>query len=165
MPYPRAAAFLLFCLSWPLPAGAEGALAVSVSKNLGQENGAAFGSSTNWASPDLARRYALQNCIAAADTDELKQGCYVISDVNRGCIAFAAAPDGQYGFGWGIAANVQTAKYLAMEMCKSLAGPGGTCLDTTDGNLSNVCDRDDHGRQVKDGNATGGRVTVRRTKP
>lgn len=164
MHHPRAAAFLLFCLLWPLPAGAEGALAVGVSKNRGQDNGVVWGSSTNWASADLARRAALQNCIAAADTDDLKQSCYVISDVNRGCIGFASAPDGQFGFGWGIGSNVQTAKYLAMEMCKSIASPGSTCLDATDGNLFNVCDRDDHGRQIKDGNATSGKVMGRRTK-
>jgi hypothetical protein len=157
---------LLLCLSWPLPAGAEGALAVGVSKNRGQDNGVVWGSSTNWASPDLARRAALQNCIAAADTDDLKQSCYVISDVNRGCIGFAAAPDGQFGFGWGIGPNVQTAKFLAMEMCKSTAGPAGAgaCTDATDGNLFNVCDRDDHGRQIKDGNATSGKMTGRRAK-
>jgi hypothetical protein len=166
MRYARTIAlFLSLSTLWPISAGADGALAVGMSPNLG-ENGVVWGFSANWANADKARRAALQRCQEQAETDEMKQSCYVISDVYHGCIGSALAPDGHYGFGWGIAPNVQTAKYLAMEMCKSTAGvDAASCLDITDGNLFNVCDRSDNGRQLKDGNTVGGKALGRRTKP
>jgi hypothetical protein len=166
MPLTRAAALcLLLCLACPLSARADGALAVGISPNLG-ENGVSWGSATNWANLDQARRYALQSCQNSAQSDEIKASCFVLTDVYHECIAFAAEPDGHNGgFGWGIGPNIQTAKYLAMEMCKSTAGAGSTCIDTTDGNLFNVCDRSGNDRQIKDGNVTGGKASGRRIKP
>ena len=138
-----AACLLLATTFWPMPAAAEGALAVA---DMGDE-GFAIGFSTNWVNAAVAHREALRRCRSFAESDAVRSRCAVISDLHRQCVAVAKRGPSEFGFGWGIDADLENAKQKALEMCKSMPGEnsGDPCRVIIEKPFD-ACDQSDRGR-------------------
>ena len=124
----------------PLPAGAEGALAVSFPKKPGEWS---MGWAMNWVSPGAAHREALDSCRQHALTDDVRSRCTVISDIHRECVSTAA---GEIGFGWGIDQDLEAARQQALDMCKTISGADAEACEVAMERKSVACDSSDRGR-------------------
>src|ERR1700743_146381 len=110
----------------PQPAAADGALAVGVPADVAK-NGFAYAYSTGKADVIAARREALETC-KAPGSGKSQQGrdlCSVVGSFTGECVAVAMDPGaGTPGVGWAIGGTLKIAESMAIQRCKSTAGPG-----------------------------------------
>jgi hypothetical protein len=121
-----AAALLGVVLLQPHRAEAEGAIAVGEPKDVAKE-GYAYGFSTGKADMKTATAEALEAC-RKPDSSSSEPGrklCKVIGTFTNECVAVALDPGmGTPGVGWAIGGNLKIAESMAIQRCKSTAGPG-----------------------------------------
>ena len=110
----------------PQRAAADGALAVGVPKDVAKD-GFAYAYSTDKADTIAARREALETC-KAPGSGKSQQGrdlCSVVGSFTGECVAVAMDPGaGTPGVGWAIGGTLKIAESMAIQRCKSTAGPG-----------------------------------------
>jgi hypothetical protein len=104
------------------PAGADGALAVGSTANVGRD-GIAVGSAVNYESAEAARDAALAKCRTYKDAPRAAAQCRPIGTFKGECYAVAFDPkSGTPGAGWAIAATKELAEERALANCQTTAG-------------------------------------------
>src|ERR1700753_621352 len=120
------AALFAFVPLQPQRAAADGALAVGVPADVAKD-GFAYAYSTGKADVIAARREALETC-KAPGSGKSQQGrdlCSVVGSFTGECVAVAMDPGaGTPGVGWAIGGTLKIAESMAIQRCKSTAGPG-----------------------------------------
>jgi hypothetical protein len=125
----RALSFLvLFCgvIAGSDRSAAEGALAVGRPANVAKD-GFVYGYTTKKASPDEARKLALELCRKPGETKSSVAIplCKLVATFHDQCVAVAEDPQaGTPGVGWAIANNLRKAESEALAKCEATAGPG-----------------------------------------
>jgi hypothetical protein len=114
---------VLLLAALPLPAAADGAIAVGVPASV-VDNGYAYGRSTNSANSKIASDHALSNCASAKDATQIaRELCVVVMTFKNKCVALALDPKaGTPGAGWAIANTKSEAETQAMAQCLATAG-------------------------------------------
>jgi hypothetical protein len=106
-----------------------------------------IGWSANWVNFDVARRVALKQCRSFAESEEVRSRCAIITDIHRQCVAVAKRGPSEFGLGWGIDPNLESARQKALDMCQSVPGEnnGDPCIIVVE-DPNEACDRNDRGR-------------------
>ncbi len=121
----RAAAVLLVAaLLAPVPAAADGALAVGVPADV-VKDGFAYGRNINSPDPKAASDRALELCRTAKDsTDAARKLCTIVMAFHAQCVSVAMDPKaGTPGVGWAVAPTRDAADQQALSNCMATAGP------------------------------------------
>jgi hypothetical protein len=125
----QALSFLvLFCgvIAGSNRGAAEGALAVGQPANVAKD-GFVYGYTTKKASPDEARKLALELCRkpGPSKSSVAIPLCTLVAGFHDQCVAVAEDPQaGTPGVGWAIADNLRKAESEALAKCEATAGPG-----------------------------------------
>ncbi|MGO8916773.1 MAG: DUF4189 domain-containing protein [Stellaceae bacterium] len=126
LPGRRTAAVAALLAAWtlaPVPAAADGALAVGVPGDVSKE-GFAYGRNINSPDAATARDRALELCRNAEDTTDAARGlCTVVMSFQGQCVAVAMDPQaGTPGIGWAVAPTRPAAEQQALANCMATAG-------------------------------------------
>jgi len=107
----------------PSLATAEGALAVGIPADVSKQ-GSAYGVSYNQPTTEAAGAVAQQNCRTMQNSGDFARSlCKVINNFRNQCVAVSEDPQaGTPGYGWAIAADLQTAENQALGACRATAG-------------------------------------------
>jgi hypothetical protein len=109
-------------LAAPGRAAAEGAMAVGITGDVAKD-GYSIGMSVDHPTEDAARKGALEWCRTHGGSPQTEAKCEVIIVFHRQCAAEAQDPEpGTPGAGWAVAADVETAKTVALTNCRASAG-------------------------------------------
>ena len=108
---------------WPVLATADGALAVGIPADVSKQ-GSAYGISYNEPTTNAASSAAQQNCKTMQNSSDLARSiCKVINTFRNQCVAVSEDPQaGTPGYGWAIAADLQTAENQTLSKCRATAG-------------------------------------------
>jgi hypothetical protein len=107
----------------PLPAAADGAIAVAQPDDV-VKKGFAYGFATGYADVNHAEAEALSKC-RETTINAVRPLCAVAQDFKNQCVAVAMDPQaGTPGVGWGIGDDLHTAEATALAGCEQTAGPG-----------------------------------------
>lgn len=119
---------IISVISVPLPASADGVLAVGITKDVARD-GFVIGYSVNKETLAEARERAMNSCrnVRAENTEAAKKACAVVAEFKDKCVAIADDPKaGTTGFGWGVAPSRTEAISQAMDMCQKASSPDRT---------------------------------------
>jgi hypothetical protein len=110
--------------SWPVAAGAAGALAIGQPADVAGQ-GFAYGLTANLNAGQASEK-ALDQCRNAKGAKEpARAACRVVGMLNRQCAAVAMDPaSGTPGVGWAVANDKKTAETQALTQCRETAGAG-----------------------------------------
>jgi hypothetical protein len=105
----------------PMPAGADGALAIALPPDVVTQ-GFAYGYGTDYDDTDRAEAGALTKC-RETTIEGLRSLCAIVEEFKNQCVAVATDPaPGTPGVGWAIAADLQSAEAQALSKCQDTAG-------------------------------------------
>jgi hypothetical protein len=108
---------------WPMPAAADGAIAIAQPPDV-VKDGFAYGFATGYADVNHAEAEALSKCRETTITG-VRPLCTVVKDFKDQCVAVAMDPQaGTPGVGWGVGDDVHAAEANALAGCEQTAGPG-----------------------------------------
>jgi Domain of unknown function (DUF4189) len=109
--------------SGPLPAAADGALAIARPPDVVKQ-GFAYGFASDYSDTNHAEVEALSKCRATTITG-VRPLCTVIQDIKNECVAVAMDPEaGTPGVGWAVAGDLHSAEAQALSKCQETAGAG-----------------------------------------
>jgi hypothetical protein len=119
-----AALLLAVAVGSPHRAGAEGALAIGLPKDVSKD-GVALGWNTNSPNAAEAQRRALEGCRDVKNsTDVARALCAITNTFHDQCVAGAEDPDaGTPGVGWAVAPDKKTAEQQALAACQATSPP------------------------------------------
>jgi hypothetical protein len=114
---------LLAAISWPGPAGAEGAMAVGIARG-GVAKGYATGFAVNQPAVKAARSSAVEQCRKTKNSNaDAREHCEAVVTFHNKCVASAVDPKSKTpGAGWGIGETQKVADSQALARCRSTAG-------------------------------------------
>lgn len=106
----------------PLPAAADGALAIALPSDVVKQ-GFAWGFATGYSDANHADVEAQAKCRATTIV-AVRSLCTVIADFKDQCVAVAMDPQaGTPGVGWSVAGDLHSAEAQALAKCQDTAGP------------------------------------------